>query len=401
MELAEYLLELAFRYKKTKLWKILREDELFAVRFSDGETGYVSILGMLGAHCAMVLYIGASGYTCLYRLQNTDFSNLTEYDMRELAMQNDCIHCAMESKYFLYEDELEMTRKYAKEHGIHIGGKNAYPHLIRYQPDCIPWKVVSEQDQTRLAEALEATLEVAEIFTDKSREEEKAQFRAMLSAEGSIPCLRKTGEGFRTEAVPNPQPVDPVYPEPVIGNELLIARLKKKKRSGRLLLDVMRFVEPVQEGDEAPYFPYLVFALNPVSGKLLATAKSLQPEDGALELLEDMAQALINQNYCPKSIHVMNERSYKFVEQFCRRLKISLVLDESLPQLESAEEDFINSFRETEEDDFQYLVNYLESLDDSEIRSLPDEVKFQVMGMVLNELLPEALSERLRQILDF
>ena len=402
MELAERLLELAFEYKKSKLWKVMKESELFSIRFADGEMGYISILGMQGDHCAMILYIGDTGYTCLYRLQNTDFQNLTEFEMRELAMQNDCIHCAMESKDRLFEDELEMTRAFAKAHGIHIGGKNAYPHMIRYTPDCIPWKVVSEKDQDYLAAALEAALEVSSILTDPARAEDKERFRALLSDGDVLPCFEKEGDVFRLEETAMPMPVDPVYPEPEIANELLIARLKKKKKSGRLLLDVMRFMEPVQEEeDEAPFFPYLVFALNPTSGKLLATAKSLQPESGAQELLEDMAQALINQNFCPKSIHVMNERSYKFVEQFCHRLKINLVRSESLPELESAEDDFINSFRETEEDDFQYLIDYLENLSDEEILAMPDEVKFQIMGMVLNEMFPEELSARLHEVMKF
>ena len=59
--ISDKLYELAFAYKKTKLWKILWESELFAVKFSDGRIGYISIMGNLGEYCALGLYIGEEG----------------------------------------------------------------------------------------------------------------------------------------------------------------------------------------------------------------------------------------------------------------------------------------------------------------------------------------------------
>ena len=41
---SDKLYECAFEYKKTKLWKKLWDTEIFAVKFSDGEIGYVSVM---------------------------------------------------------------------------------------------------------------------------------------------------------------------------------------------------------------------------------------------------------------------------------------------------------------------------------------------------------------------
>ena len=54
----EKMYDLAFQYKGTKLWQQFYDDELFAVKLSDGEIGYCCVMGMLGQHNALALYVG-------------------------------------------------------------------------------------------------------------------------------------------------------------------------------------------------------------------------------------------------------------------------------------------------------------------------------------------------------
>ena len=49
----EKMYDLAFQYKAAKLWKLLYDDEVFAVKLPDGETGYCSVMGMIGQHLAL------------------------------------------------------------------------------------------------------------------------------------------------------------------------------------------------------------------------------------------------------------------------------------------------------------------------------------------------------------
>ena len=55
---ADQLYEVSFEYKKTKLWKAMREEEIFAINLSGGRMGYVSILGASGGLCGLALDIG-------------------------------------------------------------------------------------------------------------------------------------------------------------------------------------------------------------------------------------------------------------------------------------------------------------------------------------------------------
>ena len=45
--ISERLYELAFAFRKTRLWGFLWESEVFAVRLSGGRIGYVSVQGAL------------------------------------------------------------------------------------------------------------------------------------------------------------------------------------------------------------------------------------------------------------------------------------------------------------------------------------------------------------------
>ena len=59
---SDRMYELAFQYKKTKLWKKLYDSEIFALKLSDGEIGYCCVMGMAGQVNAISLYVGEKGF---------------------------------------------------------------------------------------------------------------------------------------------------------------------------------------------------------------------------------------------------------------------------------------------------------------------------------------------------
>ena len=67
MAYPDRLYELAFALRKAKPWKTLFDSELFALSLPNGETGYCSVMGFLGEHLAIALYVGNHGLDC-YRL---------------------------------------------------------------------------------------------------------------------------------------------------------------------------------------------------------------------------------------------------------------------------------------------------------------------------------------------
>ena len=82
----ERMYELAFQYKGTKLWQQLYDDELFAVQLSDGAIGYCCVMGMIGEHNALALYVGEEGYQSYCAIRNADQDRMTDQMMGELLI---------------------------------------------------------------------------------------------------------------------------------------------------------------------------------------------------------------------------------------------------------------------------------------------------------------------------
>ena len=55
--ISDKLYQLAFEYKKTKLWKKLWDTDLFAIQPPDGPICYICVMGAAGDHCAIGAYI--------------------------------------------------------------------------------------------------------------------------------------------------------------------------------------------------------------------------------------------------------------------------------------------------------------------------------------------------------
>ena len=63
----DQLYDAAFKYKKTGIWKKLWDNEIFAVRLNNGETGYISTMGKDSGLNALGVFIGDEGFNS-YRI---------------------------------------------------------------------------------------------------------------------------------------------------------------------------------------------------------------------------------------------------------------------------------------------------------------------------------------------
>ena len=167
----ETLYDLAFRYKKTKLWKRLLDTQIFAARTENGETIFICIMGILGEHISVAVYPENEFYSYYKFLDIESFSDdrLTT-DHFEQYISSSCIQCSFENKDMLHSSELEEARAYARSHGIRFAGANAYPQFTRFIPYHAPWYVTKEGDLALLAAGLEASLALyAKLKTDPGR----------------------------------------------------------------------------------------------------------------------------------------------------------------------------------------------------------------------------------------
>ena len=354
--ISDKLFALAFEYKKTKLWRMLWDIEVFAVKLSDGRIGYISIMGGGGSHCALGLYIGQAGLDSLRCIAEADQFRMSPFEFHEKIIRQDCLQCAFEGKEELSMEELEEARAYARANGIRISGKNAYPQFVRYKPSCLPWPIQTEQEQEDLCEALSAAIHMAKLL-EGNRPEDLGIHRIDGKAEEIVLLEWKDGDyvASKIEVLPM-QPI--VWPEPSNCNEIGLASLKKIRKSGIYECEIIQFPEPVQNNpDEVPCFPFVFMAVNTDLNFVLPVPPVKSYMDAPEELLNFFIDALRKEGMCPKELRVRDDRTYAFAKGFCAKLKIPISVEQDLPTLDEVEEDFVRHFSMSEEEELTEFVS--------------------------------------------
>ena len=403
------LYRLASAFSQTRLWERLCDSELFAVRMPEGETGYVCVMGMLGNHLALAVYPGSAGLDS-YRLIGQNSAGSPVSVRREQMMSQNCVMCSFVDREELEEQELAEIRK----HGLRFRGRRSHPLFQRFKPRRFPWYVEDPQDEERLRLGLLAGLEVARRLEGPPLHAADAgAFKAELGfSEGppfdrEIPLLTPREDGtFAWGRTRLPDPAQPVHASPRLTDELLVAKLKKLKRSAVWECGVFMYPEPVLEGkadaqglsaepERVPYFPYALMMVDHAYGMVLHMGVTKRLEADVVELVTDFAEGLMR-NGRPEEILVQDLRSFELLANVAKQLDIRMTLAKELPFLEEAVDQLLNSAG-ADEDSEALLRELLEQAQGMEI---PDEIRALLENAMDGNALPDALAERMDRVLE-
>lgn len=398
--ISDKLYALAFEYKKTKLWNILWETEVFAVKMSDGKIGYISIMGIIGEHCALGLYVGEEGFDSFRMMMNIRKFIVSIEESSEMFLQQKCLQCAFESKDMLSKEEREETKKYARSHGIRIAGKNAYPHFVKYQPNCLPWHLQTEKEEEELCEALAAAIEMAKLLEEKRPE--TLGLERFTDATKEVPMLEQQNGVYVLGKAKIPKEKPKKLPTPKASNDIGIAKLKKLKKMGVWECGIIRYPQPVQnEQDEIPVFPVVLLAVESFTNHILSIEPVSGYEDNPEKLLNLFIDAFLSEHIRPSKIKVRDERTYAFAKAFCDRLKIAVSIEEELPALDDVEDSFYEHIFMSEmeemydEMDMEDLIQQLP--DDEPPEELPAEIIEMFISLMKERNLPEEMEKEIEQ----
>lgn len=361
----ENVLALAFEYKKSKLWKMMWEENLVALKLPDGTIAYLCVMGRMEDHIALGIY---SGEDSLRWMRNV--SHLDDYDddflaYHETMFSQECLQCSFENKDFMEPDQLERVQKYAKSHGIRFRGSHSYPQFLKYTKNHLPDFPDREEDFCRLAEGLEAALWLAGKLEKRSFRDELGLQIIDLDADNSgidLPLLIKEKDGYRVERTPVPAAKEPSWPTPD-ADETITSPLKKKKKSGILECRLIQFPVPIDDADGgAPYFPFMLLSVKKKDGNILHLNVKECYEEHPEAFLEELSGAMLNERFFPSSIHVGDERTFCLLKDFVKKAGMNLRKVEQLPELWDAEASLIEEF--VGDDEYDYFEDMFDTDDD-------------------------------------
>ncbi len=340
------LYRLAFAFKKKKLWKKMFDSELFAVVLSDGETGYCSVMGRNGEHLALAMYVGETGLRSCMNIWEEPTDGLHAL---ETMLSQDCVMCSFENKDALRDSEIDAVRAYCAANGISLRGPRPWPQLERCRPYYVPWMIREEQDERRLAEALEAGLEVASRLEHANKAE--LGFAEGPPFDREIPLLVREAEGYewKTTTLPPYQP--PVYPEAGRLFDLPLKRASMTQKHARAwACDVFLMPGPVsneatddapiKEPYHAPHFPWIQFVFDLDQGEILDITLCQEDED-YVDVFPNRMLELIVKHGKPRKLVVETERSEALYRPFSKTLGVQLEVTDCCEDMEEAVEEML------------------------------------------------------------
>ena len=328
------LYESAVRIKEMSPWEWMTETDVFGVRSPEtGELGFVSVMGLLGEHYAVSLYLGSEGIHGFLDLQ----------EMGPFADPGDLIQVPQIQASF--EDRVELDkrdREVIKELGLKFRGRNAWPMFRSYRPSLFPWFL--EAGEIRfLSYALEQLADVALRFREDSSLLEPSGGASYLLRVPRQEGARRLWEDASTGVPPLDAP--PIEVEMEASKIEALGRLPRGEV--RLEVDFLMFPAPAQDEEDRPYFPHMLLVVDAGSGMVLGSdllAPHPSPEAMWGQVPENLADQLFAVELAPEKISVDSELLFELLEPLTSEAGLDLELSPSLPGLEAAREELLRTF---------------------------------------------------------
>ena len=402
------LYDLAYAFRKTKIWKHVYGEDLFAIRLGD-EIGYCCILGNGGMCTALTVYVGAAGFSSFRDMLDRDHNGADGY------MLQDCIQCSLEGRDQFTKEELEEVKAYCAAAGINF--RAPLPKFLRFYPGCLPWRV-PENELEIIRTALQVVLELAPQVEMQGRKAlglrsvmaDREQEYYMEGQRGSarrhqpgvtIPLYTLTDDGLLTERIPLPPYQERKLQPPQWINDITLAKLKKQPKGGSYACDITYMPAPVD--GNPPFFPAVLITLDQASGMMLAPVMASKAPYDPDEMLNGFMNALLNIGICPQQIMVRSEETQVLLKDFCKRAGILLTMTDDMPDMDEAIDGMTRFFSGEEdamddESDGMSLAEFIDAmmaLPEEKLADMPDELLMQLRMLEAKGMLPEALVRKL------
>ncbi|MGI6172378.1 MAG: DUF7309 domain-containing protein [Christensenellales bacterium] len=404
MKIPDSMYDLAYRFKKAKLWEKLWDTELFAVRHADGEIGYCCIMGRLGEHTAIAVYTGDEGMYSFQRIsEHVPVTN--DRENLERSTSQNCVSLSFGGKEDMLPETLEEVRDYNKRCVIVARGAKAFPVFEKFEPRHLMWKITRQEDAARIRDALEAALEVAEKL--KTHTPEQLGFTDGEPFDRKIPLLEKAEKGYTWSDIMLPPRFAVRYPESGAYDDITLAKIRKAKQNRRdWALHICLEPEPLygenedEAGDTAPFFSFLLIVIDEHMQEILSAEISPDSERYPQDFRSALAKTIIGKGR-PKAIHCINDRTQAFLREIARQTGISVLRQARNAFIERWLEDEDEMYRKGMEGEEAFDEELLEGLWDAirspEVRgSMPDMLVRDMYAQIGKGLLPADIEEIIR-----
>ncbi len=317
-------------------WEWMNEDAVFGVQNPEtGEIGFVSVMGSLGEHLSIAVYLGDEGLYGFWEVEGAG-----PYDPPEKILEVPHLQASFENRTELDTKDRATIRKL----NLKFRGQNAWPKFRSYRPGYFPWFL--EADDARLLRyALEQTLDITTRYSEDSelldsRNEDNEYLMRVPSKDGDSLVWE---DQYIT--VPPPE----VTPIEISMDKQTLEKLRRLPRGKNIVeIDFFLFLEPIQDKKNTrPYFPYTLMLVDKKSNfildtKLLHVKTSLEAMWGYIP--SHIVRALANKRISPRTIRVRSDLLMLLLQPLAKDIGFKLEQSYKLPSLDKAKNSMLNRF---------------------------------------------------------
>jgi hypothetical protein len=322
------LYQAAIRVKEIAPWEWMTEQDVFGVQDPEtDETGFVSVMGTLGEHLAVAVYLGTEG---LYSFWG--FYQVAASAPPEALLGIPHLQASFEDRGGLTDKD----RQVIKDLGLEFRGRQAWPLFRSYRPGYFPWYLEAWEARF-LTYALEQAVEVAQRFKEDSMlldtpDRESYLVRVSWEEEGNLVWRDKIVE------VPPEEP----EPIPVAMDVKALERAKHLPQVEQVLeIDFFTFPARIAEKGKRPYFAHMLLVVESHSGMVLGN-ELLAPEPGLLEMWGQVPLMVVlqflNIGVVPRRVHVRSPELAGLLGLLAEELGFKVKVTSRLPSLDRARE---------------------------------------------------------------
>lgn len=304
------LLLSAQAFNKLKPWEWTNEDDVYAIKNpEDGEVVYCVIMGSMQTLFGLTAYIGDEGFASIERMIE-EFDEHSE-NLDPLFYQK-CLYLSFEDKKESEQDIIDI----AKQTGVKFKTKKDWPMFRTFEPNYFPWFLNKKEVLffTHILEQSCILLKEAKLNPKKLIAKKKDHYVLKYFEKGEW----KTGEI---------KPNEYIKPEikPIVDLNLL-DKVKKISIKKGLVWEIqsLRMPDPIMdEGDEKPYYPYVVYIIDKKLKEPLEN-DTFKYNKLARKLPELVLKTITDLKIAPEKIHTSNQEIVNLVKDICKDLNIKL-----------------------------------------------------------------------------
>jgi hypothetical protein len=316
-EESKRLYELAGKLKELGPWEWMDESEIFGVENPESnEIGFVSVMGMMGEHLAIGIYLGSEGLYGFWGFQDEKHETepLALFDIPQLQ-------ASFEDREQLKKEDREVI----KNLGLKFRGKQSYPMFRSNKSGFMPWFITSEEARF-LIYTIEQTLEVAPrarenplILVDENGEEEVYLVRALEREGGNLV--------WRDEMKYIPPPESKQFSVKVSPETINQLKAFPQNKNFIFEIDLFHAPTPVMERNSRPFFPKILI-ITETNSLFILGVELMKPQEDILDEHAEIAKSLIkilsSHSVLPKEIRVSSDLLFGLLKSFTQQLNVKL-----------------------------------------------------------------------------